>query len=853
MNAFLHVSFAALSAANALLASAAPIELRQNSDGFITFPGGGIGVCAFFPGWEKAGVRLDFAAAEEDAANIIGADAGKPFVVVGMDGSAAFKGRVRWTARGDGTVSGVVRTVAQKDIAMQCLALEANFPASPPSGLGSGRASSYEIPCGGGRSLLLSFPGERGWFAQDSRQWGGAWTARFGDNRKIQTFAAGEVAEWRFTVSDPSGAPLALTEGHPMTIRAGDRWARLDWHKDAESGSALDFSALRLQDAPAGKHGWLKAVGGRFEFEGLPGVEQRFYGANLCFSANYPDHELADILVARFVRCGYNAVRIHHHDKEWAKGCLAGRDTEDNAIDRLDYLLARFYAAGVYVTTDLFVSRPVPWRDIGESRDGCVPGNLYKTLVGCHDGAFADWCRWARAFLEHVNPYTGRAAKDEPGMPLISLVNEGTLKMGFGAAGKADNPSVLSAWREFRKDALRDSVCPPSKSGEGKVPAPGDPFFDDFSDWLNARVWERCTAFVRALGCRALLTNDNNGDRLGKGPTRLYDYYDAHFYVDHPQFMHEPWKLPSRNLNINPVRAGSPATLHRVNANDVAMPCVSSEWNFAGPGRYRGVGGILAGALAAMRGYDGLWRFAYSHTNGNLVDGKGDMGYFDAVSDPLVSASDRAAVCLFLRGDAARKLSGEIGDAVPALRLDKERGSMSIATPCTCGGFAEEGRIEAGPLSFRLAGSQKAESRESPGPSTKGRRRATPATIWASALDGRPLEHSSRILLVHLTDVQGEGVRYADETRQVLEKWGGGTLVEAGEAEVSLKLSANGAANVRVWALDTAGRRVAEIPATFEDGALRFRVSTVAPDGTGRIFYEMTNSPTQQEQGAEKQ
>jgi len=39
--------------------------------------------------------------------------------------------------------------------------------------------------------------------------------------------------------------------------------------------------------------------------------------------------------------------------------------------------------------------------------------------------------------------------------------------------------------------------------------------------------------------------------------------------------------------------------------------------------------------------------------------------------------------------------------------------------------------------------------------------------------------------------------------------------------------------------------------ATFEEGALRFRVSTVAPDGTGRIFYEISNATPNK--GAEKQ
>ncbi len=873
-----------------------PLELRVDSEGFLTFPGGGIGVCAFFPGWATAAVRPDLAAAEDDAANIIGADAGKPFIVERKGGGAAFKGRVSWSARDDGTILGVVRAVAQDAVTMQCLALDVSCPSPPASGLGLGRAKDYDIPCGGGRSLRLSFSAERGWYAQDSRQWGGAWTVRFGDNRRLQSFADGEVAEWRFVISDTSGAPLRLSVGKPVEILPGENWAQLDWHKDAEPGSALDFSGMGLQDAPAGKYGWLRAVGGSFEFEGLPGVPQRFYGANLCFTANYPDHALADRLVERFVRCGYNSIRIHHHDGAW-KG---------DDIDKLDYLLAKCYEVGIYVTTDLYVSRPVPWRDIGEDRDGNVPFQLYKTLIACHDGAFADWCRWATAFLEHVNPYTGRAAKDEPGMPLVSLINEGALKMGF--ADKRDDPRVVAAWRKFSEETAPDT----------RIPSPGEPRFDEFSDWMSRRAWERCSAFVRALGCRALLTNDNNGGRHGKGCTPLYDYYDCHFYVDHPQFIRQSWKLPSRNLNLNPVRTGSPAMLHHLDANASPMPCVSSEWNFSGPGRYRGVGGILAGALASSHGFDGLWRFAYSHSNGNMVDGKGNMGYFDAVTDPLVSASDRAAVCLFLRGDAAD------GDA---LALDPERGSMSIATERTCGGFAESGRIDAGALSFEIvesrhpavgclpsnvekpttdirqptSGDLRPSGQSTFQPfnlSTDGGGNHVAATVWASSLDGAPLAESSRILLVHLADIQGMHARYADETRQVLLQWGVGTLVETSTAEVSLAVAGD-AHDFAVFALDAAGRRVAEVPFEVESptppesfcpppssdpscrddpppskapppskdpscregereaphsripphsrtpplSRINFQVSTRAPDGTGRLFYEIVRLP----------
>ena len=41
-----------------------------------------------------------------------------------------------------------------------------------------------------------------------------------------------------------------------------------------------------------------------------------------------------------------------------------------------------------------------------------------------------------------------------------------------------------------------------------------------------------------------------------------------------------------------------------------------------------------------------------------------------------------------------------------------------------------------------------------------------------------------------------------------------------------------------VFALDTAGNRIAEVPAQLRDGVLRFRVCTAGPEG-GRIYYEI--------------
>lgn len=670
----------------------------------------------------------------------------------------------RWSNCGDGSARGDFRLECVNDCDLEALCLVARFKMEPVVGrewradgmarvlpeklgadyrLAAGKAAAFDIPLPAGRMMYLTFPSQVPYYAQDSRRWGPYWTMRFGGFLSRRTFAMGDAVEFHVILSSDTEVRVEAPE--PVEIHEGAGWVRLDYRKHPVKGSALDWSGMELQDAPAGKHGWLKNVDGHFEFEDLPGVEQRFYGVNLCYDANYPTHANADMLVERLVRCGYNSVRVHHHDDRWVR--------DDESRDRLDYLIHRCLERGLYITTDLYVSRRPQYRDIGIDKDGAISGiGEYKRAVATNDLAFGDWCAYAESFLRHVNPYTRRSYLEEPGLPLISLVNEG---------------------------------------GE------------------NETVWERCSAFLRSLGARALLTNDNNGSRHGEGEGLVprYDYVDNHFYVDHPEFLEKNWRLPSHCSNANPVMEGGPAIFQRGWAKGASRPYTITEWNFSGPGRYRAVGGLLTGSLASEQEWDGLWRFAFSHSDRGWDDSPASSpGYFDCASDPLMAATDRAGVCLFLRGDAA----------TATFSLDKASGSMAVSSPRTCGGFAEEGRIDAGPLSAVVSGA--------------------PATLWASSLDDEPLERSRRILLVHLTDVQGDGTRYADRQRRTLLSWGRGYLVEDGSASISLRIDAP--EECAVFEIDTAGNRIGALSVTAKDGALAFTVSTRGPNG-GRIYYEI--------------
>ncbi len=597
------------------------------------------------------------------------------------------------------------------------------------------------------------------------------------------------------STSNQPATPETVTAGEGeegrkavVTVSEGKQWVRLRNYKDIVAGSALDFSSQHLQEAPAGKYGWLKAVGGSFEFEKRPGQARRFYGVNLCFTANYPTHEMADVLTDRLVRLGYNTIRIHHHDDTW-------NHADPEMLDRLDYLLAQAIRKGLYVTTDMYVSRRVTWKELGVEREGDVGMDLFKTLVGCYEPAFENWCQFARRFMEHRNPYTGRMYKDEPGMPLISLINEGELFMGFDS--KAGEPIVQQAYRDFTG---RDEKL---EAWKGR--------FMDFQDHLEKRIAERCSAFLREMGCKALLTNDNNGFQHGEGEaaTSLYDYVDNHFYIDHPQFLERSWSLPSRCDNRNPVTYGGPEMFRKGYAKGFSKPYTITEWNFSGPGRYRGLGGILTGARAAVQDWDGLWRFAYAHTADALVDNEQHFpGYFDVSTDPLSQASDRASICLFLRGDAVSE---------DELQMDQQTGVLRLATGRTCGIFAPEGRYTAGVLSADISGA--------------------PGTVCLSSLDGRDLTKSRHMLLSHITDVQGDGNVYADTERKVLLRWGHGTLIERGQAQIFIRHDKP--RRLRIYELDTAGRRLRPLPCTRSRDGIAFTVSTDNEEGQGRIYYEI--------------
>ena len=663
---------------------------------------------------------------------------------------------------------------------------------------------------------------------QDDRHWKT-------DDLSIRFFVAfGPVkagAEYTLaaTFTTPADGPLALVPPQKYRLAPDADWVPLKYAPWIEAGSALDFTDVLPHHAPAGKFGHVLAVGDHFEFEGLPDIPQRFYGVNLCGTANLPESRgEADRFAANLARIGYNAVRIHHHEK-WLvskdgklplsgatplsepaalsgatplnganqlshEGALSGkaalsreaalnREAESGTaldpaqMEKLDTLVASCIAHGLYITTDLYVSRAhvVSWRALGIDRDGAVKPDAYKILVAFYEPAFSNLCAWTRTFLGHVNPHTGRSLAQEPALCSLALVNEGNLG-NFGIAALRDSPGIDEAWEnwlsERRKLAADCNRLPAAENQKHPLPSNlNDPEFAAFLAERETVLFERLKAFVRdECGCKAPLSTISAWyNPLPYQLTRThFDYVDNHFYVDHPQFLGVPWRLPSRCPNVNPFRSTAKGAQKAEWYRLMDKPFCVTEFNYSGPGRFRGVGGVALGTLAALQDWSGLWRFAWSHSRDGIVRPGRQMGYFDVAGDPLALAAERAGLCLFLRRDLEpleeerpavfdeatlrnpkpgevdfpgpeqplalgwrarvgtkivptraasdeRRVTSDESSAGKTLvtrhpslvTIDGESGAFTIDTPRTAGGFAESGAHQAGPLRFEIVESQR--------------------------------------------------------------------------------------------------------------------------------------------------
>ncbi len=739
---------------------------------------------------------------------------------------------------------------------------------------------------------------------QDNRKWNSdTFSIRINaiGKRKKTLYAKGETFKLKFVMSMPGG--INLCQGG-VVLKAGADWVPLYVKDGIVPGSALDFSAIRNTEAPAGKYGRVVCKGQNFEFEKLPGVSQRFYGVNICGNANVPDYETAKNFARHLACMGYNALRFHHHDASLVKGSKDGTTLNPEMMKCFDGLMAACVENGIYMTTDLFVSRrPIKYRTLGIDLDGNVEMAEYKELIQLHEGAFQNFLEYSRQFLNHVNVYTGRRIADEPALAWLSFVNEGNLcNKGFVYFEK--HKFMRDAWVKWLKEkkAVDNSYAKITEDlPKGNIWNLQEELqycaFVQFLRETETRFAKRVTDFLRnEIKCRVLTTNMNNWHypaafQLPRAEN--YDYVDDHFYVDHPRFLEEKWRLPSQCPNTNPMlgekMGAQDLTIRRI----LDRPFTITEYNYSSPGRFRGVGGIALGAAGALQNWAGLWRFAWSHGIHGVKSSQKMMSYFDMSGDPLSTAAERASICLFLRRDL-EPLKKTYAVVLPPKKLAQFSGfEPKMLVPwtwlswyakignvvadkapegSTCAGVypdvmkktsddvrgeflpgaAEDAMPVAGDgavtIDSQTGSFILATKRTSGGFAEKGVIKTdmltadigeTAATVWVSSLDGKPINESKRMLLTHLTDVQNTDISYANHSLTILLNWGRlPHLMRVGTAKVSVAAASG---NWTVHVLASNGERRYTVPCTYENGKLNFIARVNAKEDGASYMYEIVS------------
>lgn len=725
------------------------------------------------------------------------------------------------------------------------------------------------------------------------------------ENKPVRsvTFRSTGVSVWGIVAASVGDGPLPRLGRQPHVIAAGAEWQPIDSARDIEKGSVLDFSA-RL-DAPAGKYGPPVIRDGHFVFRDRPDKPVRFYGTNLCRSAQYLDKEQAERLADRMAAWGINAVRIHHHDNELVrKTSESSTELNPEALDRLDYLIACFKKRGIYITTDLYVSRMLVRGELTETPDKTAWQPTFKPLVFVLDSAMENWKRFARNWLTHVNPYTGLALKDDPALISLSLINEDNIASTWNAA-----PYVADIYKQrFGEWKKRRGVTSGSADSN-------DPVFSAFLVDLYGRAYAEMERFLREeLKINVPISDQNMLPKVLLSVMRdRYDFVENHFYWDHPNFPETPWQLPSALANTSAIPQEAVAPGRMFPSRIFGKPMMITEFDYAAPNAFRAEGAVLTGAYAALQEWDGLFQFCYSHSDDNVIsDGFNPRGnFFNSSTDAVKALSQRIGLRLFLDrelapaplafavpltggkdlsfaaeypSDLARlgliakvgtvivpeggKLSGNYAGALdagygfpsdsggcPVFRTSEaEKG---LLPRLTAAGLLRPGWHDADRGIFHASTGQislsaKAETfrAETPGcealilPAGKAgeaaflkvENRIGRGVFSIMSADGRPLQKSGRLLFLHLTDLLPSRTRFGNKRMTLLSRWGSLPFLAArGEARITLK--AEPGARYRLYAANTGGRRLAELPLEQSpDGTVRFTAEVFRKEGSVFVY-----------------
>jgi hypothetical protein len=444
----------------------------------------------------------------------------------------------------------------------------------------------------------------------------------------------------------------------------------IDHRKALGARSPVDLSFLL--DAPAGKHGFVRAQGAHLVTG--DGKRIRFWGVNVTDwskgSIMVPSKEDSPLWAATLARFGVNCARFQFLDLPTPRGLIDGKRDDTRALDpevfdREDFFIAELEKRGIYINFNLLVGRPFKAgdgvQDYQKIREGAKGISLYDPRI------IELQKEYAKQLLAHYNPYTKSEYRNDPAVAMVEINNENALWVGsHGPTPYYDHElaDLYNAWLRKNLNAedlkkLRDIA---GVSVDDPVPllqnrnqietAPKERFYAEsrFFHDTQRGYWEDMRDYLaKTLGVKSLImTTADHGHTSSGYPlllaTSSFDTNDGHTYWQHD--WENKIKAPMVNDPFN-------STVVELSRTAVAgKPYTVSEVNNPFPNGWASEGIPILAAYGNFQDWDAIiW---YTFEPKVASDWKPYIGdAFDISLDPVKMPQLAAGALMFLRGDVS--------------------------------------------------------------------------------------------------------------------------------------------------------------------------------------------------------
>ena len=470
---------------------------------------------------------------------------------------------------------------------------------------------------------------------------------------------------------------------------------------------AFDFSWLN--EAPAGKHGFVKTDGENFVFE--DGTPVKFFGGNIGFGGAFPTRKVAEAIAVEMSSVGANFARLHATTSAPSTIIDTSKETTQEynyeMWDRLDYLIYCLKQKGIYIHLDTICGRGFTVADGFTQEEVDFMNSNYVRGVRLFDKRCIELDRkFIMDMLDHYNPYTGLRYADDPAIAIVQYVNEhditclqtskpcpfdGILTAQYNEwllKKYGSREALDAAWTNDKGEkALKDDEDPAKGTVRRKpLGVWVEPSTEPWADYTNElasparhasfmeflldtprNTYNYIVEGMREVGVKVPINASNNiRAAMQRKLCALSDVMETNSYWNHPL---GPYRVPSvfhldSMTDVDPrIPMDSGFNVHSVCCVSFASvadkPLVITEWNAATVCQFKADTIFQMACYGTLQNWSGFLLFSYSFDGDDdkFFNTNGYTSFFNSNIDPSMWGQFGMAAAIFRLGlvDEAKK------------------------------------------------------------------------------------------------------------------------------------------------------------------------------------------------------